>query len=385
MQHPSQDRRSRGGRTWGRRLLYVPVVLALGAFPALTVGSATAAEPEGPYIVVAPGPGMGGFDDTIEGGGGWPVGDTVTVEIVDPAIGPDIAYTTTTVVPSEGVGPYDFYLDLSNGVFDVRAGQIVTVSDVPDGGTITKSTTVTALTETAVDPGTDTVTGTAAPGSEVFVQVFDAPGCACRTVQADVVSGAWIADFAVPGNPPDTETYNITGGTAAGATQFDADGDRTTTGLFPPVGYTVSPNLGLSEGQHVNVSGFGLSPGSSYVLEQCVQVPFASFCDTSYDVPLTLDPEGSFGATDFVVHANIDVTVPGGTNPIDCRQDRCYVGVIGGPGYQHPAPVFIEFSATPLTKADCKDGGWQQVVDSQGRPFKNQGDCVSFVATHGKN
>jgi hypothetical protein len=28
---------------------------------------------------------------------------------------------------------------------------------------------------------------------------------------------------------------------------------------------------------------------------------------------------------------------------------------------------------------------WKVVTDSGGRPFANQGDCVSFVATAGKN
>ena len=35
----------------------------------------------------------------------------------------------------------------------------------------------------------------------------------------------------------------------------------------------------------------------------------------------------------------------------------------------------------PETKDDCKDGGWQNYEGV----FKNQGDCVSFVATEGKN
>ena len=34
----------------------------------------------------------------------------------------------------------------------------------------------------------------------------------------------------------------------------------------------------------------------------------------------------------------------------------------------------------PTTKQDCKNGGWQNYGI-----FKNQGDCVSFVATGGKN
>lgn len=37
------------------------------------------------------------------------------------------------------------------------------------------------------------------------------------------------------------------------------------------------------------------------------------------------------------------------------------------------------------TKDQCKNNGWKAVVDSNGNSFKNQGDCVSFVATNGKN
>jgi choice-of-anchor C domain-containing protein len=42
-------------------------------------------------------------------------------------------------------------------------------------------------------------------------------------------------------------------------------------------------------------------------------------------------------------------------------------------------------AATPTAKDDCKNGGWQHLTDGQGHTFKNQGDCVSFVATKGKN
>ena len=54
-------------------------------------------------------------------------------------------------------------------------------------------------------------------------------------------------------------------------------------------------------------------------------------------------------------------------------------------------PEALDFSATvtfqtvPSEKDQCKNGGWQNLVDSEGNSFKNQGDCVSFVATKGKN
>jgi hypothetical protein len=35
----------------------------------------------------------------------------------------------------------------------------------------------------------------------------------------------------------------------------------------------------------------------------------------------------------------------------------------------------------PTTKEECKNGGWRNF----GSTFKNQGDCVSFVATNGRN
>ena len=40
----------------------------------------------------------------------------------------------------------------------------------------------------------------------------------------------------------------------------------------------------------------------------------------------------------------------------------------------------IEFVRTPTSKKQCKKGGWRMFPQ-----FRNQGDCVSFVVTGGKN
>jgi hypothetical protein len=37
--------------------------------------------------------------------------------------------------------------------------------------------------------------------------------------------------------------------------------------------------------------------------------------------------------------------------------------------------------ATPKTKDECKDGGWEIVVRADGSAFKNQGDCIQYVNT----
>jgi choice-of-anchor C domain-containing protein len=50
-----------------------------------------------------------------------------------------------------------------------------------------------------------------------------------------------------------------------------------------------------------------------------------------------------------------------------------------------PALDNVVVTETVPTKDDCKQGGWQTMIDTAGNAFKNQGDCVSFFATKGKN
>jgi hypothetical protein len=50
-----------------------------------------------------------------------------------------------------------------------------------------------------------------------------------------------------------------------------------------------------------------------------------------------------------------------------------------------PAIDNVAVTETVAMKDDCKDGGWQTMLDTAGNSFKNQGDCVSFFATKGKN
>ena len=37
---------------------------------------------------------------------------------------------------------------------------------------------------------------------------------------------------------------------------------------------------------------------------------------------------------------------------------------------------------TPTSKQACKKGGWRNLANDQGQPFRNQGQCVSFVVAH---
>ena len=50
-------------------------------------------------------------------------------------------------------------------------------------------------------------------------------------------------------------------------------------------------------------------------------------------------------------------------------------------GFTGPIQIIdAEPPQLPTSKHQCKNGGWTTY-----RVFKNQGDCVSFVATKGKN
>jgi choice-of-anchor C domain-containing protein len=50
-----------------------------------------------------------------------------------------------------------------------------------------------------------------------------------------------------------------------------------------------------------------------------------------------------------------------------------------------PAIDNVVVTETVPVKNDCKHGGWQTMIDNTGGHFKNQGDCVSYFATGGKN
>ena len=50
-----------------------------------------------------------------------------------------------------------------------------------------------------------------------------------------------------------------------------------------------------------------------------------------------------------------------------------------------PAIDNVVVTETVPTKDECKNGGWASMIDNAGNSFKNQGDCVSYFATKGKN
>jgi hypothetical protein len=240
----------------------------------------------------------------------WPAGAELTVNVDDPATGLNPDASRTVMVSPYSNNPSVGYANLDfSDVIDIQAGFVVTVTD----GVTTKTHTVTALVLTTMDPLTDIVSGTAAPGSLVEVQVC-ASNCAYRTETADS-GGLWQEDFSVPGaDPGETATLDIGPGTWVYAFQYDEDGDQTVIESHIPNPYIlVYPNndtirasdwyIGTNITIEVDDPGTGLNPDFS----QTVTVEPAPGNPGWGSVELKL-------ADEFDVQAGFIVTITDGLN-----------------------------------------------------------------------
>jgi hypothetical protein len=155
-------------------------------------------------------------------GSGWPTGATLTIDIDDPLTpaNPDLTGTTTSLANSGDPSQTWFNFDF-NGQYDLKPGDIVTVSD----GKTVKQQPVTGLNITLIDPITDVISGTAAPDSYVDLQMCGPGGCTFRTELADS-NGSWAANFSLLGDQPwEQTTLDLLPGDNGNARQWDEDID----------------------------------------------------------------------------------------------------------------------------------------------------------------
>jgi hypothetical protein len=73
--------------------------------------------------------------------------------------------------------------------------------------------------------------------------------------------------------------------------------------------------------------------------------------------------------------ADVIDAIPTGRVPTDCSPFSG--GVVGN--VLTGDIVVVDASPFPISKDQCKQGGWRTLTDDAGQPFKNQGQCVSFV------
>ena len=153
---------------------------------------------------------------------------------------------------------------------------------------------------------------------------------------------------------------------------------------------TVTPNTGLVDGQTVLVeaSGFTGTPIFSWAVLQCDAVvvgnPDGNVVNANCinDNAELIEPGSPAFSTPLTVVASGEsiqggTTVTCGLAPGDCV---ILVGqlLVGG-GVQVATEPITFGLPTPQSKAACKNGGWRNLANDQGQPFRNQGQCVSYV------
>ncbi len=223
------------------------MVFAMGMF---SIQPAVVAEatPIVPYFIVDP---QYNFVEVYN----WPPDTTIKL-LVDGAL--------VATADSNAAGYVSFgYLE---PYFDIAAGQVVKVS----GGGVTMKHIVAKFKVTAIDTLTNTITGKAAPGSEVIVGI---PHFAMNfSLSKNVTTGAdgvWQVDF--------TDTEDIIPGQWIGVKQFDGNGNATYMDWCAP-----DPKLFI-EYKKDEISGWGWWAGAKVALTI-----------DSYKATTTVDKSGTF-------------------------------------------------------------------------------------------
>ena len=140
----------------------------------------------------------------------YPEGDTVFGDVWTPDTTITLTIGTQEWIEESNEGGWVWF---NISPFDITAGQVVEMTD----GTYTRTHTVTNLTVTDVNEAADSVSGTAEPGSDVYVDGWDDWDYDYLTVTAEP-SGDWTAAF----------TYlDVAPGASGDASQYDAEGNST--------------------------------------------------------------------------------------------------------------------------------------------------------------
>lgn len=116
-------------------------------------------------------------------------------------------------------------------------------------------------------------------------------------------------------------------------------------------------------------------------------------CAWHYTQPIDLTTELPAGTTTGVQNTALGSTAQGGFTfmPNPGYVGTAVVYAVSDDGEFQQQASFVVVSAgggsgggtTPTDKAACKKGGWMSLTRPGGAPFKNEGDCVSWV-TNGK-
>jgi uncharacterized protein YjlB len=287
------------------------------------------------------------------------VDNQATVTISDNDVLPTVAVTATDATATEE-GP-------TTGAFTVtRTGDVTNTLavDYTLTGTATSGSDYVALSGTATfAAGAATTVVTLTPvndaiveGNETVILTLDAD--AAYTLGAATQATVTIVDNDVAALP----TVAVT------ATDATATEEGTTTGAF-----TITRTGDVTGMLTVNYTVSGTATPNTDYLSLTGTVTFAAGAASA---TLLISP-----IDDAIVEGNETVILTLGANAAYTlgAATQATVTIVDNDeeddnGAEDPVLVI------PFDKSDCKKGGWEEFG-----VFKNQGDCVSFVATGGKN
>lgn len=153
----------------------------------------------------------------------WPMEVGVHLEIDDPSTdaSPDYQADGTTA-PTPWGDPRSYVEFAFGGAYDLKAGDIVTLTD----GTSPQTHVVRTLSVLEVDISADTIAGSTGAGADVVLwpHEFDQTATVQTTAGDD---GAWLADF--------SELFDLVGGTAGRAQAPDEFGNATAVDWRAPL------------------------------------------------------------------------------------------------------------------------------------------------------
>ena len=197
------------------------------------------------------------------------------------------------------------------------------------------------------------------------------------------VAVALVAPAAAAAAPPATltgEHFQISNSAQvfcrdSGAVSYTASGTATGpySGTFTETG-TASGDASLNL-TSLSASFTISAPGGAVLVKGTTTASSGGWCqDTSGATAVIASP--AYQATIFTANGNYSDQ---GTSGLTVLTDSAGNAIFFDESFTSSLtqPVLI----SPTSKDQCKNGGWQ----SFGSQFKNQGDCVSFVASGGKN
>lgn len=243
------------------------------------------------------------------GGGQWPLGATVTIEIDDPVTPQNPDYIDNVMVGMTE-DPFQTWFDMDINGYDLKTGDVITAMD----GTSIKQLIVGNLMITAFDLDADMVYGVAEPNQTGDVFVGNRQG-GSRYLTADQ-EGNWSANFAVPGDwDGEWEIVDLHPGSRIISSFYDEDVDATV--YDRTAGSTIYGTVYLIAPAPENVM-------AGVLIEACTSENFCriDLTDWSGNYRLNGLPAGIYNIRAIPPGTNL----PGNLGPIDISSDEILYG-----------------------------------------------------------